>query len=277
MRFSERYGYKPVREIIQKESIDDDLKNRLWSCLYNHFFDMYQSSYTYKIYYEPQTKLLWQNFLKKPINTLPSSSFDATKQIRIIFNNSKWYEIYDLVEEIIKIYPNIYKLKSSFLLELNIILEEENSAYRIIDNQVTEITSEQEIQSIEEALENTSLYSGVQQHLKRALELMSDRQSPNYAKSMQESISGVEGLAMKLLNHESITLEKAIPQLKNKYKLHQTLLASLDKLYAYTCDEDGVRHGSPNESTVTYSEAKFMLVACTNFINYLIDKTKDQN
>jgi len=23
MRFSERYGYKPVRDIIQKESIDD--------------------------------------------------------------------------------------------------------------------------------------------------------------------------------------------------------------------------------------------------------------
>ncbi|MDY6460311.1 AbiJ-NTD4 domain-containing protein [Acinetobacter faecalis] len=31
MRFSERYGYKPVREIIQKESIDDQLKNALWS------------------------------------------------------------------------------------------------------------------------------------------------------------------------------------------------------------------------------------------------------
>lgn len=29
MRFSQRYGYKPVREIIQKESIDDDLKNRI--------------------------------------------------------------------------------------------------------------------------------------------------------------------------------------------------------------------------------------------------------
>ena len=26
MRFSERYGYKPIREIIQKESMDDDLK-----------------------------------------------------------------------------------------------------------------------------------------------------------------------------------------------------------------------------------------------------------
>ncbi len=29
MRFSERYGYKPVREIIQKESIDKELRNAL--------------------------------------------------------------------------------------------------------------------------------------------------------------------------------------------------------------------------------------------------------
>lgn len=31
MRFSERYGYKPVREIIQKESMDDALKNSIWN------------------------------------------------------------------------------------------------------------------------------------------------------------------------------------------------------------------------------------------------------
>lgn len=31
MRFSERYGYKPIREIIQKESMDDNLRNGIWS------------------------------------------------------------------------------------------------------------------------------------------------------------------------------------------------------------------------------------------------------
>ena len=39
MRFSERYGYKPVREIIQKESIDNDLKNTLWSLLQLSIFE----------------------------------------------------------------------------------------------------------------------------------------------------------------------------------------------------------------------------------------------
>ena len=47
-------------------------------------------------------------------------------------------------------------------------MEKENSVYRIINNEVTPITSEQEIQSIEDALENANQYSGVQQHLNQA-------------------------------------------------------------------------------------------------------------
>ena len=33
MRFSERYGYQPIREIIQKNSINTDLKNALWNTI----------------------------------------------------------------------------------------------------------------------------------------------------------------------------------------------------------------------------------------------------
>ena len=39
MRFSERYGYKPIREIIQKESMDDDLKNGLWNVLHSYIWN----------------------------------------------------------------------------------------------------------------------------------------------------------------------------------------------------------------------------------------------
>ena len=42
-------------------------------------------------------------------------------------------------------------------------------------------------------------------------------------------------------------------------------------------DADGIRHAMLEESNLSYIDAKFMLVACTNFINYLIEKTTDQN
>lgn len=157
---------------------------------------------------------------------------------------------------------------------LNDSLTEGNSAYRIISEKIIEITSEQEIQSIEEALETTNPYLGVHQHLKQALQLMSDRQNPDYRNSIKESISAVESICKVVTNDEKATLGKALKIVEDKFGLHPALKGSLSQLYGYTSDADGIRHAMLEESNLSYIDAKFMLVACTNFINYLIDKTK---
>lgn len=46
MRFSQKLGYKPVREIIQKESMDENLKNQLWNNIELCIFRKYKSSST---------------------------------------------------------------------------------------------------------------------------------------------------------------------------------------------------------------------------------------
>lgn len=283
MRFSERYGYKPVREIIQKESINTNLKNSLWNTISECIFNKYSRPYLSHANLisgsnlESFFKLIFHSYFKQRIDQIPYSIELTIERIdQLFFTKYKWFEIYDFIETCIEYFP-FQSGKDNFILLLNDCLQSENSAYRVIDNQIVEITSEQEIQSIEDALANTNQYSGVQQHLNQALKLMSDRQNPDYRNSIKESISGVEALAMQLLEDNSIPLGKAIPKLRSKYNLHPTLMESLNKLYGYSSDEDGVRHGSPNSSTVIYTDAKFMLVACTNFINYLIEKTKAQN
>lgn len=281
MRFSERYGYKPVREIIQKESMDDNLRNGIWSLFTIYLWNQVDYS-SYQSHGNINTSNLktlitayWLNFFKQPIDTIPIQFETILYKVRSSFFNCEWHEVYSFIEETLENYPREFKKnKELFTKELNNFLEKENSAYRIINNEITPITSEQEIQSIENALKNTNPYSGVQEHLNQALKLMSDRQNPNYSKSMHDSISAVEGLAKILLEDDSITLGKAIPKLRTKYSLHPVLMESLNKLYGYTSDEDGIRHGSPNPSTMSYIDAKFMLVACTNFINYLMEKTK---
>ena len=46
---------------------------------------------------------------------------------------------------------------------------------------------------------------------------------------------------------------------------------ALIKLYAYTSDENGIRHAEGLfENDVTFEEAEFMLVSCSAFVNYLI-------
>lgn len=283
MRFSERYGYVKPKEAIQRESIDEDLKNRLWSLLDIYLWKMYEGDIL--ISFEDHEFLdnlilnYWYQVFKKSTDQINPRSSNKILQLKNIFTlDLKWYQIYDFIEFTLKFINQNYsnkELLTKVINALNQLLEDEKSAYRIINIEVIEITSEQEIQSIEEALENTNLYSGVQQHLKQALQLMSDRQNPDYRNSIKESVSALEGMCQKILNKEKVTLGDAIGQIEKQHPIHPALKASIKSLYGYTSDGDGIRHAMLEESNITYIDAKFMLVACTNFINYLIDKTKD--
>ena len=281
MRFSERYGYKPVRDIIQKESIDDALKNGLWSVFHSYIWNRIehghnQSSFTRNSNIYSLVESYWLNLFKNPTDTIPQWTSDSLKIIRDYFFNCAWHEIYSLIEETIEHYPyQRVSNKDSFITNINNMLERENSAYRIINDEIIPITSEQEIQSIETALENTNQYLGVQQHLNQALKLMSDRQKPDYRNSIKESVSALEGMCQKILKKDKVTLGDAIGQIEKQYPIHPALKASIKSLYGYTSDADGIRHAMLDESNLSYIDAKFMLVACTNFINYLIDKTKN--
>lgn len=279
MRFSERYGYKPVREIIQKESIDDALKNLLWSVLNDYLWKQVKhgNNYSYTKYSNISSLLntYWINILKVPNDTIPISTSDAIKRIRSYFFSCEWHEIYSLIEETIDNLPyGFIKNKDFFIDAINSALERENSAYRLINHEIIPITSEQEIQSIEQALENTNQYSGVQLHLNQALKLMSDRQNPDYRNSIKESISAVESICKIITQDDKATLGKALKIIEERYSLHAALKSSLSQLYGYASDGDGIRHAMLEESNLSYIDAKFMLVSCTNFINYLIEKTK---
>ena len=60
MRFSERYGYQPIREIIQKNSINTDLKNALWNTIIVCIFTLYTTNFTEPLSYQDSA------FLKLP-------------------------------------------------------------------------------------------------------------------------------------------------------------------------------------------------------------------
>lgn len=47
--------------------------------------------------------------------------------------------------------------------------------------------------------------------------------------------------------------------------------SAFSKLYGYTSDEGGIRHAEGLfVREVSFDEAKFMLVSCSAFVNYLI-------
>ena len=42
--FSHKYGYKPVKSIMQVQSMDDDLRNSLWNAIHIFYLKWGQSS-----------------------------------------------------------------------------------------------------------------------------------------------------------------------------------------------------------------------------------------
>ena len=77
---------------------------------------------------------------------------------------------------------------------------------------------------------------------------------------------------MSNIKNESVVLDIALRQLeKNGITIHPALKQAYIKLYAFSSDQGGIRHADGMfESNVTFEEAKYMLVSCSAFVNYLI-------
>ncbi len=277
MLFSQRKGLKPIKTLVQKDSIDDSLRYALWDalhlCLWEKFeFMDYPSTFrNSNLFFLFQ--LYWHRYFNRPLDNLPDNFQSAHKIIREYFFSCAWNEIYDFIEFTAISAPE--ELVEELILFCNDVLARELSAYRLVDKQVVPIVAEEEIQSIGEAITNTSKLKGVQAHLKTALSLMADRKNPDFRNSIKESISAVEAIAQVLTGDAKATLGAALLTFEANATLHPALKKSLSSLYGYTSDADGIRHAMLEEPKLTFNDAKFMLVSCTAFTNYLICKASE--
>jgi hypothetical protein len=254
-------GIKSLKS-LQKESIDKELRISLW----NAFYVTYISGKNDPDW-EHLLSLIWIGFLKQPIDEFEyiHPKRHGLNYLKNIFLNSKWNKIYDFIEFIAKKFPD-----DDFNSLCNSILERENAAYRLIGKNIVEITSDEEIKEIEETLKACSLLS-VKRHITKALTLLSNREHPDYYNSIKESISAVEALLREITGQNSFN--DALLEIKKQQKIviHPALEEAFKKLYGYTSNAGGIRHSflSSKKSDVFFEEAKFMLVACCAFINYI--------
>ena len=269
MNFSERKGLVTVAEIIQADGMSSELRSSIWNVLDLRiwskpgFMDWTQGQYEPRI--RSFSKVLWFHYFKRPVDTRSSDDRRILKEIREFFFAARWNEVYDFVEFICQMYN---QPPEQLVEDLNYILERELSAYRVVDCMIVDITDKQEIEMLEEALKDTK-YDGVSRHLKRSLELLSDRKSPDYRNSIKESISAVESMANIIVGRDNATLGEALTELERQKKLHPALKQGFSKLYGYTSDEKGIRHAMLEEPMLTAADAKYFLLSCTSFANYL--------
>ena len=275
MRFSERMGKKKVRCELQVESMDGDLRNGLWNVLYVQMLSQIKA-YSYSSvddYWRPVLKFLWHEFFKLPIDEIPlGSAYQVQIYVKDWFFKAEWYEVYDLLEFVAKLGNpiNAKKYKSG----CNDVLERELSAYRFVGDEIAPITDKVETDEIEEALETAGRhrFKGVRAHLENALGKLSDRKNPDYRNSIKESISAVESLCIIISKDSKATLGQALKLINEKIGLHEALKKGFSSIYGYTSEEGGIRHAMIEDNPCDFDDAKYMLVSCSAFVNYLIMK-----
>lgn len=273
--FSERFAKRPARA-FQLDSMDDELRNGLWNAVHLIYFAprlevVYGGNHVPDALLKRFMTVLWNDVMKRRVDEMGFYWDSIGGPFRIFFNTETWDTVYGIVEFIPNHFPDADGRASNmkFLEECNRVLKRELSAYRFVGRRLAKLTDENEIQAIEEARNLKGPMKIVENHLASALQFLSDRKQPNYRNSIKESISAVESYCSLLAGKERADLNGALQVLEAKGKLHPALKKAFNSLYGYTSDADGIRHALLEESTLTFDDAKFMLVSCSAFINYV--------
>jgi hypothetical protein len=266
--FSQRKGLTSVSQIIQIESMNEELRNALWNVLDVSLWSSWgfvravHGSRPERM--DKFSRRLWDTLFKLPTDRRPPAP-TRLDSIRSFFFETEWYFVYDFLEFVIH---EMEGERPQLAEQLNRALARESSGYRMIDGLIVDITSVQEVEMLESALQDDR-FKGVTQHLRRALELFADRDNPDYRNSIKESISAVESMAKIATGESKGTLADALRALFKQGDLHASLRDGFLKLYGYTSDEGGIRHAILEEPNITSADARYFLMSCTSFTNYL--------
>lgn len=255
--------------MIQIDSMDGPLRNGIWNALDAEVWSLVgflSDRPPYRVLHmDSFSDALWKDFLQERLDSRALVMSLRLGYIRRWYLGAPWNKVYDFLEFILK--PEI-GLPDSLTPALNTALVKGGAGYRIVSGIVVEIVSDSEVQMLQEALEDESM-GPVGAHLKRALQLLADRENPDYRNSIKESISAVESMAKIVVNNPKATLGAALKALEKKGQMHSALKDGFLKLYGYTSDEDGIRHAMLEEPKLTAADAKYFLMSCTSFANYM--------
>jgi len=136
---------------------------------------------------------------------------------------------------------------------------------RSTDNSNTEL--------IDEAIELSSEYSSINTQLRTARRYLKSTEQSDFRNAVKEAIGAVETTLRIALNDPNITVGEAVKRLSKDSNLHPALAKGISNLYGFNSDSGGIRHGlKEGEFEPNYSDAKFMVMTYTSFINYIIEK-----
>jgi len=278
--FSRRFGYvEPVADLSEKD-MPDSLRAGIWDATRMFFMEKISSGGGYDgVGYSPAFEQLsaqiWFQFFRKPIDSRPRNPHDARKLVREkILYSFEFHEVYSFIEFLAELNYREDQdwgdalISKKFVRFCNNVLERERASFRFVGPLLVKITDEEELAEIHSAIAESSSV-GVRKHISAAAEKYSST-TPDYRNSIKEAISAVESAAYFLLGEKTDGLRSALKKISARYIIHPAMQQGFEKLYGYTSDQDGIRHAILEEKEITQSEARYMLISCSAFANYLV-------
>ena len=292
--FSDLSGISPCNTQMQIEEFDDKTRtlmgNRLFAICSLAFKSEDTHSYDYSYlhlltppYNDSRRHLIGSDFCRSLLSNVFGLSvlqdpdvpyhwkYEFSK-ISDVISNAPYNEVLDIIWYTCDWISQctVSEFSDEMYKTLNSLFEKEYVGYRFISGKITPITDKSETQEIEQACKIP--FDGARTQLQKALGFLSDRENSDYKNSIKESISAVESVCKVIANKPKAELGDALKALiAEGYPIQGALKTGILALYGYTCEAGGIRHAErETESTVTFEEAKFMMVTCSAIVNYLV-------
>lgn len=305
LTFSQRYGYELLPAPMRLEELSADLRREIWNRM-REFLSAFRDKDLTGRYRFKGTEIkgfiecVLGTLLKLPQDEIQTDHDNGMSQFKEIIERAEFNTVLDLIEIVANsdsptgvtvtgntIVQNQYSKefiihRNEFILAISNQFNQHAAPYWLDISQSPRRffprSSREQGEATQQAIK-TIREGGMESaatHLRQAAEHINAQE---YGDSIADSIHAVEAVACKI-DPTSSTLGKALKTLEKKELLaNKQLKTALEKLYAYTNSEEGVRHSLvfQDSSDVGLEEAVFMFGACASFAAYLVDKHRQMN
>jgi len=265
--FSEERGI--VQKKLQIECMDPKLKNMIWSALSESFRFFNHSIYREDWRDGPDQKLAFSlcvHHLGARRDQLTTQNAAYTV-LDSFFKKAAWNEIYDLVQFIVQNYKGYSNVKIRLINDLNKALVYGDSGYRIVEDRVVQMVSDEEINAIAESVHKGK--NAWDRYILEALDDLSNRTNDNYEITVDNAIKAAETAMAMVVDRTSGTLTQLAGMIDEDI-LDGHIAAAYKDFYSYS--NKVARHiNTEKERKISMGTAKLVLMNCVSLCNYLSD------
>ncbi len=271
--FAQAEGAEPVPSQLALGEINQELRAYVWDIIYTSILKDVKHSSVGGVW--PWVDGRWKAILTDKHVRMDHGFADelnlaakvAVPQIAEVVKRGDYIRFFGFVQFVVR----HRDCPSGFENAVRQALSTARAAYRLDNKTIFPVVGTEDYDVVKLAFDavNNAAYNGAREHLRAASAQLT---AGDWARSVHESVSAVESVVRMLT--ESNNVSDALKRLDQKRVIHPGLRLALDKLYAYSSDEQGVRHALLNQTNANVDEtdALFMFGACASFVTYLIGK-----